>query len=365
MTVPLDQPSGRVNADAAAQLVNQLTDGMVDIHTHAIDPDMRDVGERYPGSFPSVRRTAPDRAQILLDGRVYREIDERCWSVEARLRDMDAERVAIQVLSPIPVTLGYDEPAPGAAVFARAQNDFLASMTAQAPRRFLALGCLALQEPETAILEMTRCVSELGFIGVEIGTTVGDKELTDPTLLPFFEAAAALGAVVFVHPVDRTLDPRLRRLGVEFGMGMPTETAHAAAGVLLSDLFDRVPELLLCLAHAGGTLPWALPRIAVGQELTGRLADQDRLVTRRAGHLWCDSLTYDVSDLMLAAKRFGRQHVVLGTDYPFAARETPAGAVLDASELGDVSDLERSNIGECLALAARHRASLEVRKIKV
>ena len=51
-------------------------------------------------------------------------------------------------------------------------------------------------------------------------------------------------------------------------------------------------------------------------------------MTTRARSLWCDSLTYDVDSLLLAAARFGADHVVLGTDYPFDAREVPAGAVL-------------------------------------
>jgi len=64
-----------------------------------------------------------------------------------------------------------------------------------------------LQDPELAVGELRRCVQELGFLGVEIGTRVGDTELGDPVLDPFFDAAAELGALVFVHPADVTLDP--------------------------------------------------------------------------------------------------------------------------------------------------------------
>ena len=304
--------------------------GAVDLHTHAIDPELPDVGARFPGSFPTVRRVADDRAQLVVDGRVYRELDSRCWSPERRLRDMDAEGVAVQVLSAIPVTLAHGEPAEGAAALARAQNEHLASMVAAAPDRFAALGCVPLQDPERAVEELRRCVGELGFAGVEIGTRVGERELTDPAFVPFFRAAADLGAVGFLHPVDRTLDPRLAGLGIAFGMGMPTETAVAAAGLLVGDAFEELRGLRLCLAHGGGTLPAALPRLATGQRLAG-VTDPSLLATTRARELWCDSLTYDVDGLRLAIERFTPGHVVLGTDYPFAAREAPAGAVLDAA----------------------------------
>jgi aminocarboxymuconate-semialdehyde decarboxylase len=309
-----------------------LPPGQVDLHTHAIDPDLPDIGHQHEGAFPVVRRTAPGRAQIFMDGRLYREVDDRCWSAEARVKDMDAEGVAAQVVSATPITLCHGEPVDGARALAAAQNDFLARLTAAAPDRLFAFGCVPLQDPQAAARELRRCVRDLGFAGVQIGTRVGDLELADPAFIPFFRAAEEAGAVVFVHPVDRTLDPRLARLKVGFGLGMPAETAVAAAGIVTSDLLAEVPGLRMLLAHGGGTLPSALARLAQGQRMAGE-TDIERLATSRARRLWCDSLTYDVPALRLATERFGPGHVVLGTDYPFDAREQPAGAVL--REAGD------------------------------
>jgi aminocarboxymuconate-semialdehyde decarboxylase len=326
------------NTPLASRLAS-LPPGQVDLHTHAIDPDLPDVGERYEGAFPVVRRTAPDRAQIFMDGRLYREVDDRCWSAEARVKDMDAEGVAAQVVSATPITLCHGEPIDGARALATAQNDFLARLAAAAPDRLLAFGCVPLQDPPAAVTELRRCRKDLGFAGVEIGTRVGDLELTDPRFVPFFRAAEELGAVVFVHPVDRTLDPRLARLKIGFGLGMPGETATAGAGIVVSGLLDDLPGLKLLLAHGGGTLPSALARLVKGQRMAGE-TDPERLATARARRLWCDSLTYDVPALRLAAERFGPEHVVLGTDYPFDAREDPAGAVL--REAGN-QDAARAN----------------------
>jgi aminocarboxymuconate-semialdehyde decarboxylase len=333
-----------------------LPPGLIDLHTHAIDPDLPDLSARYEGRFPSVRRTSADRAQIILDGRVYREIDSRSWSARARIQDMDAEGVAAQVVAPTPVTMCHGEPAAGARVLAAMQNDFLAGLVAEAPDRLLALGCVPLQDPEAAAGELRRCVGELGFAGVEIGTRAGDLELADPRFTPFFRAAADLGAVIFVHPVDLTLDPRLAGLRIGFGLGMPAETAVAGGGLLVSGLLDELPELRICLAHAGGTLPAALPRLAMGQRLAGETAAQ-RLATTRARRLWCDSLSYDPAGLLFAADRFGPDHVVLGTDYPFDARERPAGAVLTAAagnpRAAELVGVARSNALALLAGAGR------------
>jgi aminocarboxymuconate-semialdehyde decarboxylase len=315
------------------------TGGLVDVHTHAIAPELPDVGAAAAGRWPSVQQVAADRARILLDGQVYREVDDRCWSAQRRLRDMDAEGVAAQVLSPIPVTLCHDQPADGAALLARAQNLFLADLAGQAPDRLAALGAVPLQDPERAAAELAFCMDELGLLGVEIGTRAGDVELSDPQLDPFFDAAADRGAFVLVHPVDLTLDPRLAALGVGFGLGMPAETAVAAAALLTGPA--RRPGVHICLAHGGGALPAVLPRLDRGEVLAGRAGTPGhRMPGERARELWCDSLTYDAHGLRLAVQRFGEDHVLLGTDYPFAAREAPPGAVL-----ADVDERLRAAIG--------------------
>lgn len=317
-----------------------VPDGLIDVHTHAVAPALPDL-TAHPGTWPSVQRCG-DRARVLLGGALYREVDDRCWSPARRLADMDAEGVAAQLVSPMPVTLCHDQPAAGARVLAAAQNDFLAELAAQAPGRLFGLGAVPLQDTDAAVAELHRCVGELGFPGVEIGTRVGEVELADPALDPFFDAAADLGAFVLVHPVDTTLDPRLAAMGVGFGLGMPAETAVAAAGLLTGR--PRRPGVRLCLAHGGGALPAILPRLDRGMTLAGR-ADEPA-PSERARELWCDSLTYDADSLALAVTRFGAGHVLLGTDYPFAARESPPGAVLDTVR----PDL-RAAIGRTNALA--------------
>lgn len=313
--------------------VPALPAGTIDVHTHAIAPTLPDLSG-HPGRWPSTELTGETTARILLAGHPYRDIDDRCWSAQRRLTDMDAEGVAAQLVSPIPVTLCHGEPVDGAVVLAAAQNEFFAELVGRGGGRLFGLGAVPLQDPARATTELVRCVRELGFLGVEIGTRVGDAELADPRFDEFFDTAAELGAFVLVHPVDQTLDPRLAALGIGFGMGMPGETAVAAAALLTGR--ERRPGMRLCLAHAGGALPAVLPRLDRGELLAGRAGE--RPPTVRARDMWCDSLTYDADSLRLAVTRFGPGHVVLGTDYPFAAREAPAGAVLDGLD----DDLRRS-----------------------
>ncbi|MFZ0907389.1 MAG: amidohydrolase family protein [Mycobacterium sp.] len=302
---------------------------LVDVHTHAIDDDLPNLRRAYPhDSWPSVERTGETEAHLLFGGQPYRRIDQRCWSPEARLTDMDREDVAVQVLSPIPVTFCYQASATGAAELASAQNEFFARITHQHPTRFAALGAVALQDPDRAVDEMRRCMRHRGFLGVEIGTRVGGTELAEPSLDRFFAVAHELGALVLVHPSDQDLAPRVTGLGLGFGAGMPIETALAAAALITGGALSRRPLVRICLAHGGGALPAIIGRLDKGAVIAGMPADSPDLPSRLAAQFWCDSLTYSRRMLDAAVQLFGRDHVVFGSDYPFPAMPEPIDDII-------------------------------------
>lgn len=159
----------------------------VDFHTHIIPEDLPDFSEKYEGDrWPVLHRTCTCGANIMVGGKVFREVTDQVWSPEKRIADMDREGVDVQVLSPIPVTFSYWAPADAALAMSRIQNDFIADTVNRHPSRFIGLGTVPLQDPQTAIREMDRSVHELGLKGIEIGTNVNGKNLDDPSLIPFF-----------------------------------------------------------------------------------------------------------------------------------------------------------------------------------
>jgi len=303
--------------------------GSIDVHTHAIDPDLPDLGARYPDDrWPAVLRHTETAATLTFGGAPYRRIDHRCWSAAARIADMDRAGVALQVLSPIPVTFCYQAGPAGAEELARAQNDFLARVVGDHPDRFAALAALPMQDPDRAVEELRRCMRQPGFLGAEIGTQVAGVELSDERFDRFFAVAAELDALVLVHPVDQDLPARVTEAGIGFGAGMPTETGTAAALLLISGALRRRPPVRICLCHGGGTLPALIGRLDKGACLAGVPADSPDLPSRQAARLWADSLTYHPAALRAAIEVFGQDHIVLGTDYPFPAMPEPLDALV-------------------------------------
>jgi aminocarboxymuconate-semialdehyde decarboxylase len=317
---PVQRPARSLTIDAH----RSAGTGLVDVHTHAIDDELPNLAKEYPHDrWPSIERTSETDARLKFGGAPYRRIDHRCWSPEARLADMDREGVAVQVLSPIPVTFCYQASAAGAAELASAQNQFFARIVHEHPTRFAALGAVALQDPDSAIDEMRRCMRDHGFLGVEIGTQVCGTELADPSLDRFFAVAHELGALVLVHPSDQDLSSRVTNLGLGFGAGMPIETAVAAASLIAGGALSRRPDVRICLAHGGGALPTLIGRLDKGALIAGLGADSPDLPSRLVTQMWCDSLTYDRRTLKAAIEVFGRDHVVFGSDYPFPAMPEP------------------------------------------
>jgi aminocarboxymuconate-semialdehyde decarboxylase len=303
-----------------------------DVHSHFMPADLPDFAARYGDRrWPRLEVTGATGGEIRLGPDLFRPVRRPCFAAEARLEEMDSVGVAVQAISPVPISLTYWAEPKLALAFARHQNDALATAAAGSGGRLVALGGVPLQDVDLAVAELERAVTELGMPGVEIGTvidtTAGRLELDAPPLRPFFAAAADLGARVFVHPVDGAGIDRCAGAVESFGIGMLTDTALAAKALVFGGVLADHPELRICLAHGGGTFPWCYPRLrfrrlygldsAEAEALGGGL---DGLVRR----LFVDSLIFDEAHLPLLTHRFGADHVVYGSDYPFVPWEASA-----------------------------------------
>lgn len=294
-------------------------EGFVDTHAHFFPSGLLAPAVGADGRWPVLRADAAHGAHgaIYQGDAIFRKVSRELWDVEARIASLDAHGIAQQLISPVPVMLTtWADPVPAAA-FAREVNDGIAAAVQQSGGRLAGLCGVPLQDVDRAITELERAVRDLGLVGVEIGTRVEGLELDDPALVPFFEAAAELGAAIFVHPMDGGTGV-VRREGqpYDFGLGMLTDTALAATALLTGGVLERHPDLRIGFAHGCGSLAWAAPRLSLGLSVwgdPGRSAEFDELLRR----LWVDTLVLDAAHLPLLVHRFGADHVMVGTDAPF------------------------------------------------
>jgi aminocarboxymuconate-semialdehyde decarboxylase len=306
----------------------------VDIHTHLLPAELPRFAERYGyGGFITLEHHAPCRARMLRDdGKFFREIESNCWDPARRLTECDAAGVTLQVLSTVPVMFSYWTKPEHGLDLSRFLNDHLASVVQGSPRRFAGLGTVPLQDVGLAVRELERCVRELKLAGVQIGSHVNGINLGDPALFPFFQAAAELGAAVFVHPWDMLGGARMEKYWLPWLVGMPTEVALAISTLLFSGTLEKLPRLRLAFAHGGGAFPGTFGRLQHGFEARPDLVAVDNPKPPRdyLGRFWVDSLVHDADTLRFIVKLFGPQKVALGSDYPFPLGEERPGTLIES-----------------------------------
>ncbi|MEZ6184788.1 MAG: amidohydrolase family protein [Planctomycetota bacterium] len=306
----------------------------IDIHTHILPREWPDLRERYGyGGFIRLEHEG-GCAKMWKDDTFFREVEPNCFDGAARLADCDRDRVDVQVLSTVPVMFSYWAKPQDTHDLSRLLNDDLARVVAQHPRRFVGLGTLPLQAPDLAIQELERCVNELGFAGVEIGSHVNAWNLNAPELFPVFERAAELGAAVFVHPWDMMGQSDMERYWLPWLVGMPAETSRAICSLIFGGVFERLPRLRVAFAHGGGSFPATVARVQHGFDVRPDLCaiDNDRPPRSYLGKFWIDSLVHDPEILRYLIKLVGEQRIALGSDYPFPLGEHHPGALIESMD---------------------------------
>jgi aminocarboxymuconate-semialdehyde decarboxylase len=291
---------------------------ILDSHCHVIPAGM--LTEAVPADWRPVLSIADGRQLVSFRGRTLTSITGEFTDVSAMLEQARAAGVSHLLLSPwillVPVLAE-----PGlAARICRVQNDSLADAAAGSPAsRVRGLGAVPLQDPKLAVAELAYLMALPGMCGVEVPASVAGSYLGEDRFMPFWEAAAGTGALVFVHPTTTGLGlPALDGHYLWNSVGNPLETAIAAAQLVVGGVLERYQGLTVLLAHGGGALLTLRGRLrrafAVRPEArAGRETGPDDLLRR----LYFDSLTHDQAVLADLVEFAGPEHVLLGSDRPF------------------------------------------------
>ena len=304
---------------------------------------------------------------------VWEELGPRLTDFqEKRLRLMDASGVEIMIASLNAPAVQAIPDVKRAVAVAREANDHLTAEIAKRPDRFAGFAALAMQDPDEAARELTRCVKELGFVGALVNG-FSQVEKPDraiyydlPQYRPFWRTVAALDVPFYLHPRNplpsdiRAYEGHNWLLGPNWAFH--AETAVHALRLIGSGLFDEHPNLQIILGHLGEGIPaylWRIDNRNAWMKAPHRYAAKKKVADYvRNNFVLTTSGNFSTSALDQAVAEIGVDRVLWSADYPFEDISDAAGWF----DTAPISEGDRRKIGRDNALKLfklKHRRTLE------
>lgn len=290
----------------------------IDLHSHFLPVEALQNPGRFENRAPKL---VLENGKLSVTSRIgFRPgLGAGAYDPVARIKALDEMKIDLQALSPSPILLFYWEEAAVAAHFSRRQNEAIQAVVKKHPDRFVGFGSVPLQSVADSIA-IAREAKAMGLKGLEIGDSVGDKPLDDPSFEPFFAAAQELELLLFVHPLEGGLDPD-DPLAPVLGnvLQFTFRTTMMVERMILKGMFEKYPNLRLCLSHGGGLLAFNVWRL---DHSYGLRSDLKKTVPRKPSQylakLYFDTIVHSVAALQYLIQVVGPERVVIGTDYPMA-----------------------------------------------
>ncbi|HWD04372.1 MAG TPA: amidohydrolase family protein [Amycolatopsis sp.] len=308
---------------------------VVDTHAHIVPPSLLTALEKAPVQGFSARRTEKGWVVDVPGMGETRPIGARMNETGPRAGWRAQTGVTRQVISPwMDIQAAFLEP-PAARDWARTVNDAMAESVRELGGGTTALASIATDDGDQAATDLLEVWQRPEFTGVMLSTDpLTGSAPHEANFEPLWTVAAREEIPVVLHPPTYGPSGELATLGTMGNIhGRLIDNTVAITQLILHGLLDRHPGLKLILVHGGGFLPYQASRLDGGYRTREAFAGE--LEREKPSDYLCD-FVYDTVALSASSIRFlaglvGSDHVVLGSDYPFALGDPrPVHTVLDA-----------------------------------
>lgn len=289
-----------------------------DGHIEERDKDIRaHLPERY-----ATRRGSLMPSDGMDAGMGGRFGDRDINDVPTRLRDMDREGIDVSVLFPTSsfsmtkiVERDY------AVAYARAYNDFIASVCKESPR-VKAIGLLPWQDVPAAVKEANRAITELGLAGIAVATQGMKEHLGSQTFWPIYEELQRLDVPFCVHNRREAPrgDDRFDSFLYMHTIGRPVETIIQFAGLMYGGVAEAFPRLRIGFMETGvGWVPYWMERMDEEWEKRGDV--EAPLCKHKPSEYVLNGNWYFATEpeegmLPYVMDRIGVDRILFASDYP-------------------------------------------------
>lgn len=288
------------------------------------------------GDFIYLQHHKKGFAKMMRGNQFFREIKENSWDPELRIEEYATFNTQVQVVCTIPVMFSYWAKPLDCLSLSQFLNDHIAKITTKYPKNYIGLGTVPMQDAELAVTELDR-LKKIGIKGIQIGSNINDENLNEERFFPIFEACEKLSLAVLVHPWNMMGENKMQRYWLPWLVGMPAETSRAICSMIFGGIFEKLPNLRVMFAHAGGSFLPTIGRISHGFECRPDLVAIDNAIDPRKylKKFWVDSVTHDPLMLEYVLKMQGSNRVMLGSDYPFPLGDLEIGKFIEEMSLSE------------------------------
>ncbi|WP_433528438.1 amidohydrolase family protein [Micromonospora sp. CA-263727] len=311
----------------------QRTEGpVIDIHCHRECAPAAELMKAAAADAGKVALGHGNATTRRVNERQLAAIKPKMDLLDVRLADMDAMGVDVQAVAIAVYQYYYWADAELGSKVSRLMNEEIVEATAKHADRFAPLGTVPLQDTEAAVRELRYLATELGMRGIEIGTHVEGEEISSARLDPFWAEVDRLGVVVVIHTQGTTHAARLQGHNFVNIIGHPFEATLAQAHLIFNGVIDRHPGLKILVVHGGGYLPAYAGRIDHGWRAREDISEG--VPQQPGGYLrnfYFDTMVFETDQLRFLVDRYGADHVLLGTDYPYDMGDDDPLALIGAT----------------------------------
>jgi aminocarboxymuconate-semialdehyde decarboxylase len=305
---------------------------IIDAHAHFVPQSLLDDLTSQRRVFPSVKVAVENGGvRFAFAGQEpKRPVPPGMSDIERRQKSLADRGIDKQIVGGWLDTFGYDLPPDEGLEWSRYLNEHLLKATADIDF-FVPLATLPMQSGTYAAQVLGEALDQ-GFHGAMIGTQPKGAAgvLDDPNLDPFWQIASDRNATILVHPTFGARDDRLKAYGLVSAVGRVTDTTIAVARLLFSGHLLRHPGVNLVISHGGAALPMVLGRMR-RSFATNPAQNLDPAEGFR--RLYFDSIVYDVPTIRFIRELAGADHIVMGTDDPFAIAEPEPVKLIETCNL--------------------------------
>lgn len=315
---------------------------IITLEEHFTAQEIIDENNRFRrAQEPSDPELAKFYQSMVLIGESLTDIEK------LRLPFMDRNKIDMQVLSytsPVADTV----PAAEAVRICRRANDILAARIEEYPGRFAGFATLPFADPNAAADELERCVREYHFCGALVAGQFQGHFYDEAAFFPIFARAAELDVPIHFHPAP--VNPKIQSyyftseswssvMAGQFasaGFGWHMDVGIHVVRMILSGIFDKLPNLKFISGHWGELIPAFLERMdsIMTRKFTGL---QKNISEYYKEHVYVTpSGIFSKTQLEYMVKLMGAEHILYAVDYPYinsdGAYEFLAGSNLTQDE---------------------------------